>query len=35
LFQLTQKYQMLDAPLLLEFSEDGTVLRVSDQERPQ
>ncbi|BEP41132.1 hypothetical protein GmRootV15_17210 [Variovorax sp. V15] len=34
LFQLAQKYQMLDAPLLLEFSEDGTVLRVSDQERP-
>lgn len=32
LFQLAQKYQMLDAPLLLEFSEDGTVLRVRDQE---
>ncbi|MGQ3055394.1 MAG: TcpQ domain-containing protein [Roseateles sp.] len=32
LFQLSQKYQMLDAPLLLEFSEDGTVLHVRDQE---
>lgn len=32
LFQLAQKYQMLDAPLSLEFSEDGTVLRVRDQE---
>jgi len=32
LFQLTQKYQMLDAPLLLEFSQDGTTLHVRDQE---
>ena len=32
LFQLAQKYQMLSAPLLLEFSEDGTVLQVRDQE---
>jgi len=32
LFQLAQKYQMLDAPLLLEFSQDGTVLNVRDQE---
>ena len=32
LFQLAQKYQMLDAPLLLEFSQDGTILHVRDQE---
>ncbi|WP_295987505.1 TcpQ domain-containing protein [uncultured Variovorax sp.] len=32
LFQLTQKYEMLDAPLLLEFSQDGTVLQVRDRE---
>jgi len=32
LFQLAQKYQMLDAPLALEFSEDGTVLHVRDQD---
>ncbi|MDN6885226.1 TcpQ domain-containing protein [Variovorax sp. CAN2819] len=35
LFQLAQKYQMLSAPLLLEFSPDGTVLHVRDQEDPQ
>lgn len=34
-FQLAQKYQMLSAPLLLEFSEDGTVLQVRDQEGSQ